>query len=87
VVKAFNSVGAALMINPSFQQGSPTMFYCGENASAKEQVSAIVRQFGWQPYDCGGIVASRAIEPLCILWVSRGFQHNQWNHAFALLTA
>jgi hypothetical protein len=87
VVKAFNSVGAAHMINPSFSQGTPTMFLCGDHAGAKEQVSGIIRQFGWEPFDCGGITASRAIEPLCILWCLRGFQHNQWNHAFKLLTA
>jgi len=87
VVKAFNSVGAARMVNPSYQQGTPTMFLCGDNAAAKQTVSKIVEQFGWQPYDCGGIVASRAIEPLCMLWCSRGFQHNLWDHAFALLTA
>jgi len=86
VVKAFNSVGAARMVNPKYAQGTPTMFICGDNAGAKQAVSAIIRQFGWQPYDCGGIIASRAIEPLCILWCLRGFQHNQWDHAFALLT-
>jgi hypothetical protein len=87
VVKAFNSVGAARMVNPTYRQGTPTMFYCGDDARAKQQVADVIRQFGWQPYDCGGIVAARAIEPLCILWCSRGFQHNQWDHAFALLTA
>jgi 8-hydroxy-5-deazaflavin:NADPH oxidoreductase len=87
IVKAFNSVGAAGMVNPSYRQGTPTMFLCGDNAAAKQAVIGIIEQFGWQPSDCGGIAASRAIEPLCMLWCSRGFQHNQWNHAFALLTA
>lgn len=86
VVKAFNSVGAVKMINPHYQQGPPTMFFCGDNAGAKQQVSGIIQQFGWEPFDCGGIAAARAIEPLCILWCLRGFQHNQWNHAFKLLT-
>lgn len=87
VVKAFNSVGAARMVNPDFQQGTPTMFFCGDSAAAKDAVRGVIQQFGWEPYDCGGIVAARAIEPLCILWCSRGFQHNQWDHAFKLLTA
>ena len=87
IVKAFNSVGANRMVNPSYRQGKPTMFYCGDHDAAKESVRAIIEQFGWQPCDCGGIVAARAIEPLCILWCSRGFQHNQWDHAFSLLTA
>ena len=87
VVLAFNSVGAGKMVNPVFSQGTPTMFLCGDDAGAKEQVSAIIRQFGWEPFDCGGIIAARAIEPLCILWCLRGFQQNRWDHAFRLLTA
>ena len=36
-VKAFNSVGSALMVNPAFPGGAkPTMFYCGNDAGAKD---------------------------------------------------
>jgi len=86
VVKAFNSVGNALMVNPKFEQGTPTMFYCGDSDESKTQVAGILRQFGWEPFDCGGIVAARAIEPLCMLWCIPGFLRGQWNHAFKLLT-
>jgi len=86
VVKAFNSVGAARMVNPLYEQGTPTMFMCGNDEAAKADVSGIIRQFGWEPFDCGGIIAARAIEPLCMLWCIPGFQHNQWTHAFKLLT-
>ena len=86
VVKAFNSVGGGRMIDPRYQQGTPTMFLCGDNAQAKPQVSEIVEQFGWEPFDCGGIIASRAIEPLCMLWCIPGFARNQWTHAFKVLT-
>jgi predicted dinucleotide-binding enzyme len=86
VVKAFNSVGAGRMINPHYEQGTPTMFFCGNDPSAKSQVSDIIRQFGWEPYDVGGINAARALEPLCMLWCIPGFTKNQWTHAFKLLT-
>jgi predicted dinucleotide-binding enzyme len=86
VVKAFNSVGNALMVNPHFSQGTPTMFLCGNDDGAKAQVSAIVRQFGWEPYDCGSIVSARALEPLCMLWCLPGFLRNDWHHAFKMLT-
>jgi predicted dinucleotide-binding enzyme len=86
VVKAFNSVGNVRMVNPQFEQGTPTMFLCGDNERAKGQVSEIVRQFGWEPFDCGGIIAARAIEPLCMLWCIPGFLRNQWTHAFKVLT-
>jgi predicted dinucleotide-binding enzyme len=86
VVKAFNSVGAARMIHPKYEQGPPTMFLCGNDAAAKQQVEGVIRSFGWEPFDCGGMIASRALEPLCMLWCIPGFRQNQWTHAFKLLT-
>ena len=85
-VKAFNSVGAASMINPDFNGLKPTMFICGDNEAAKKSVTAILDTFGWEAADMGGAIAARAIEPLCILWCIPGFLHNQWTHAFKLLT-
>jgi 8-hydroxy-5-deazaflavin:NADPH oxidoreductase len=84
-VKAFNSVGAACMVNPQFKEGKPTMFICGRDEKAKAQVKTILDQFGWETADMGGPEAARAIEPLCILWCIPGFLHNQWTHAFKLL--
>jgi len=86
VVKAFNSVGAPRMVDPHYEQGTPTMFIAGDDASAKATVSGLLREFGWEPFDCGGIVAARAIEPLCMLWCIPGFRQNMWTHAFKLLT-
>jgi predicted dinucleotide-binding enzyme len=85
-VKAFNSVGSALMVNPSFPRGKPTMFYCGNDEGAKREVAKILEQFGWDGADMGSAKAARAIEPLCQLWCIPGFRANAWtNHAFALL--
>jgi predicted dinucleotide-binding enzyme len=84
-VKAFNSVGAPLMVNPKFKEGRPTMFICGNDEGAKKQVTGILDQFGWETADMGKAEAARAIEPLCMLWCIRGFAWNQWNHAFKLL--
>jgi len=85
-VKAFNSVGNALMVNPQFKEGKPTMFICGNDEGAKDQVRGILDQFGWETADMGKAEAARAIEPLCILWCIPGFARNQWTHAFKLLT-
>jgi hypothetical protein len=62
------------------------MFLWGDHARAKAQISEMVEQFGWEPFDCGGIIASRALEPLCMLWCIPGFARNQWTHAFKMLT-
>ena len=83
-VKAFNSVGNAVMVNPSFES-KPTMFICGNDKSAKQDVAAILDQFGYEAADMGGVEAARAIEPLCMLWCIPGFLEDNWTHAFKLL--
>jgi len=85
LVKAFNSVGSACMVNPEFKGGPPTMFICGNDAGAKKTVTGILEQFGWETADMGKAEAARAIEPLCILWCVPGFLRNDWTHAFKLL--
>ena len=84
-VKAFNSVGSALMVNPDFNGIKPTMFICGNNEEVKKKLSPIIEEFGWEVEDMGSAEAARAIEPLCMLWCIPGFRENRWNHAFKLL--
>jgi 8-hydroxy-5-deazaflavin:NADPH oxidoreductase len=85
-VKAFNSVGSALMVNPSFPGGKPTMFYCGNDGNAKAVVARIIDQFGWEGADMGTVKAARALEPLAQLWCIPGFRENAWTtHAFHLM--
>ena len=84
-VKAFNSVGAAQMINPVFAGGRPTMFICGGDAGAKKIVAGLLDQLGWDSEDMGEVEAARAIEPLCMLWCIPGIARGDWSpHAFKL---
>jgi predicted dinucleotide-binding enzyme len=87
LVKAFNSVGNAFMVNPAFPGGKPTMFYCGNDTQAKTVVARIIDQFGWEGADMGTATAARALEPLCQLWCIPGLREGRWNHAFRLLRA
>jgi predicted dinucleotide-binding enzyme len=84
-VKAFNSVGNTLMVDPDFNGLKPTMFICGNDIDAKQEVTNILDQFGWETEDLGSVEAARAIEPLCILWCIPGFLRNDWAHAFKIL--
>ena len=84
-VKAFNSIGAARMVDPVFAEGKPTMFIAGNSEEAKKQVGEILDSLGWETADMGGVEGARAIEPLCMLWCIPGFLHNEWMHAFKLL--
>jgi predicted dinucleotide-binding enzyme len=84
-VKAFNSVGAAVMVNPAWPDGPGTMFYCGDDERAKREVAALIRAFGHEPADMGAAAAARAIEALAQLWCIPGFRHNHWTHGFRLV--
>jgi hypothetical protein len=85
LVKAFNSVGNAVMYKPGYKGTLPTMFICGNDVEAKTTVSGILQKFGWETEDMGPAAAARVIEPLCILWCIPGFLRNEWTHAFKLL--
>jgi predicted dinucleotide-binding enzyme len=87
LVKAFNSVGNNLMVNPELSGGRPSMFICGNDDAAKQQVRNILDQFGWDTEDMGGVESARAIEPLCILWCIPVFLRNDGTHAFKVLRA
>jgi predicted dinucleotide-binding enzyme len=86
VVKAFSIVGSHLMVNPSFPDGDADMYICGNDNAAKATVTGLLGQLGWKSIiDCGKIDASRAIEPIAILWCIYGFRTGTWNHAFKIL--
>jgi len=84
-VKAFNSIGSSLMINPDFGGVKPSMFICGNDQKAKEEVTEICNLFGFEAEDMGTAEGARAIEPLCMLWCIPGFRENRWRHAFKFL--
>jgi predicted dinucleotide-binding enzyme len=85
VVKAFNTVGNALMYKPALPGGPPDMFIGGDDEEAKKTVAGILTSFGWNTVDLGGIEASRYLEPMCLVWVLHGIRSGSWNHAFKLL--
>jgi predicted dinucleotide-binding enzyme len=85
VVKAFNIVGNAHMVDPDFPGGPPDMFICGDDPEANATVAGICASFGWPAIDIGGLSGARVLEPMCILWVMYGIRAGSWNHAFKLL--
>jgi predicted dinucleotide-binding enzyme len=85
VVKAYNTVGNTLMVDPDLAGGPPSMFIGGNSDEAKSVVSDLLRATGWDVVDLGGIEASRYLEPMCMAWVHYGLRHGSWGHAFRLL--
>ncbi len=71
VVKALNTVTAAIMVYPKLVAGGDhDLFICGDDADAKASVIRVLNEFGWvNILDLGDITNSRALEGLMPLWV------------------
>jgi hypothetical protein len=85
VVKAFNTVGNALMFKPQMAGGPPTMFIAGDDAEAKKKVGSLLADFGREVCDLGGIASSRYLEAMCMVWVLHASKTGNWNQAFKML--
>ncbi len=70
LVKAFNTVAAAVMVDPGLISGDHDLFISGNDAEAKTLVADIARGFGWTGFaDLGDIVGARAQEAVLPIWV------------------
>lgn len=87
VVKAYNTVGNLLMVDPQVAGGPPTMLLGGNDAGAKATVTSLLEDTGWEVSDLGDIAVSRYLEPMCLAWVLHGIASGGWEHAFKLVNA
>lgn len=87
VVKAFNSLGAALLGNADFAGVPADGFYCGDDAEAKRLVAVLVQEAGLHPVDVGPLKNARCLEPLAMLWIDLALnQKRGGNFAFKLVS-
>jgi 8-hydroxy-5-deazaflavin:NADPH oxidoreductase len=62
VVKALNTMNAAIMVDPARVPGAHDVFVCGNEDDAKAQVAELLQSFGWPAeriVDLGDITAAR----------------------------
>ena len=71
VVKALNTVTAAVMVDPSrVGDGSTTMFLAGDDASARSAVRELLGELGWQDVvEFEELSAARGMEMWLPFWV------------------
>ncbi len=70
VVKALNTMGNELMVEPGLIPGEHDTFVCGNDPQAKAKVVEILRAFGWKsPIDLGDVAAARGLEMMLPVWV------------------
>jgi len=70
VVKALNTVTAAVMGHPEKVPGDSDLFIAGNDADAKRRVTALLEEFGWKSVlDLGDVTAARGMEAYLLLWL------------------
>jgi len=70
VVKALNTVTAAVMGHPEKVPGDSDLFIAGNDADAKGRVTALLEEFGWKRVlDLGDVTAARGMEAYLLLWL------------------
>jgi len=71
VVKAFTIYGFENLENPHFPDYNvkPAMFFCGNDAAAKEAVGKLIADCGFEPFDVGGLAQALHLEHMTLLWV------------------
>ena len=70
IVKSLNIVNCEVMVNAKKTNGDPTMFVAGNNAAAKDETKAILKQFGWNDIiDLGDITGARGMEMVLPIWL------------------
>jgi 8-hydroxy-5-deazaflavin:NADPH oxidoreductase len=71
VVKAFNTMTAAVMVNPgAVGGGDTTVFVAGNDADARATVAAVATDLGWTDViDLGDLTAARGMEMWVSLWL------------------
>jgi len=70
VVKTLNTVNADVMVDPGKLPWPTDVFVCGNDASAKADVTRLLNEFGWKfVIDLGDITAARGTESYLLLWL------------------
>ena len=72
VVKAFNTVFATFMHDTPPERPA-SLFPCGDDAEAKEVVSGLVRDAGFDPVDAGGAERTPEVEALARLVIGLAY--------------
>jgi 8-hydroxy-5-deazaflavin:NADPH oxidoreductase len=69
LVKAFNTIGGENFKHPVRNNQASSMLIVGDSAHAKETVSNLAKQLGFEIVDAGGLANAELLEKLAIVWV------------------
>lgn len=85
VVKAFNSLGAELLLNPTFGAEMVSLFICGDDDAAKETVARLAEEISYDVVDCGPLASAVHLEHMAKLWIFLARRDQNRDFAFKLM--
>jgi len=74
VVKALNGIFWKNLLDPTFSGLPASMFYCGDDDSAKSTVAELALEMNFDPIDCGPLPRARILESMGLLWARLAFE-------------
>lgn len=85
MVKAFNSTGQDNMADPTYADGRPVMFLCGDEAAACALAAQVIEAVGFEPVEVGPLSKARLLEPLALLWITTAMRLGRRDVALRLM--
>jgi hypothetical protein len=82
VVKAINTVFAPMYPEAAKRPGVAHMLVAGDDASAKETVSTLVRDLGFEPIDAGPLTSARGLEAMAELVIDLAYRQGRGPFAY-----
>lgn len=73
VVKAFNTIGVAVMEKPEYPGGRAALPVCGDDSEAKRVVVRLGESLGFEAFDAGPLRNARWTEAFAMLWVQLAY--------------
>lgn len=87
VVKTLNQVGAEVMADARRFPVPPAMLMAGDDRAAKDAVSELLAEIGFEPIDAGGLERARLLEPFGMTWIALAMGGRGRDWAFAAVGA
>jgi predicted dinucleotide-binding enzyme len=74
-VKSLNQTGAAVLGNAWSYPIRPIQFVASDDVEAKQTVTRLVEDLGFEVRDAGPLKAARLLEPMAMVWIDQAIRY------------